>query len=151
MMRWALFGCIVALGCKVQPPAATRDWYPITFRRTLCFGPCAGFTAEFEANGTATLRLVRPGDTPLAELAPGSYTGTFDAEQVQWGFVERDLAYFSLDSLYDNPMVMDLPAVETTLGGHRVYNRMNGPNLDVLYRRLDSLVYSVTWAPNLTN
>jgi hypothetical protein len=148
MMRWGTLALLVALGCKAQPPVASRDWYPVQFRRTMCFGPCAAFTATFAADGSATLRLVHPGPTPLTALKAGVYTGTFELpEAAWWAFVERDLAYFSLDGVYDNPMVMDLPATETTLAGHRVYNRMGGPDLTPLYERLDSLVYSVTWAP----
>lgn len=148
MMRWGVLALMVALGCKAQPPAGGRDWYPVTFRRTMCFGPCAAFTATFAADGTASLRLVHPGQTPLAALDAGAYVGRFEVPQEDWwGMVERDLAYFALDSIYDNPMVMDLPAKETTIAGHRVYNRMGGPDLSPLYDRLDSLVYSVTWTP----
>ena len=153
MSRWLLIGMIAASACASQAPAVHEPLQPVTFRRTLCFGPCAAFTAVFQADGSARLALVRGGaGTPLQDLAPGSYLGSvppgaFEAVEQ----LAEAVDYWELAASYDNPMIMDLPAVETTLRGHTVYNRHGGPDLRALYAALDSVVFGVNWAPDLAH
>jgi hypothetical protein len=141
------------IACAAVKPTHESTALPALFRRTMCFGPCAAYTAEFGADGKAQLALVRGAEgSPLGELLPGTYTGTFDVSDfAAVAEAAGACGYWDLDSVYDNPMIMDLPAVETTLAGHRVYNRHGGPDLRALYGALDSVVFRVNWLPNSTN
>ena len=151
MIRWLLIGAVAVASCAVQAPTAEESLLPVHFRRTMCFGPCAAFTADFEADGSATLALVRGASgTPLADLEPGTYCGSAAVEAFESAArLAEAAAYWQLEAQYDNPMIMDLPAVETTLRGHTVYNRHDGPDLRALYAALDSVVFGVTWTPVL--
>lgn len=150
MSRWLLIGAVAIWSCAAQAPAAVESLLPVHFRRTMCFGPCAAFTADFEADGSATLALVRGASgTPLAGLEPGTYHGTVSVDAFESvARLAESASYRELDASYDNPMIMDLPGVETTLWGHTVYNRHDGPDLKALYAALDSVVFGVNWTPD---
>jgi hypothetical protein len=85
-------------------------------------------------------------------MAPGSYLGTVSSDAFESAArIAESASYWELESSYDNPMIMDLPAVETTLRGHTVYNRHGGPDLKALYAALDSVVFGVNWTPDLAH
>ena len=55
------------------------------------------------------------------------------------------MGFDTLQSRYDDPKVMDLPANIVTIEGQTVYNRYGGPNLNDLYTRIERLVGTVEW------
>lgn len=149
MIRSLLSFASLLLACASTHPLTEVEIWPISFRRTPCFGPCSAYEVTLLANGQAHMKLTRAQDgSVLSALQPGEYTGSFalDAEAELLPILES-LDYFSLDSVYDNPRVMDLPATETTIAGKSVYNRFQGPNLNALYFALDSIVFDVNWSP----
>lgn len=153
MSRWFLVLAAVVGSCAANAPLVQEPVLPVHFRRTMCFGPCAAFTADFQADGSARLALVRgAAGTPLENMAPGSYRGTASPEAFESvARLATQAAYWELDASYDDPRIMDLPAVETTLRGHTVYNRHGGPDLKALYAALDSVVFGVNWTPDLAH
>ena len=108
----------------------------------MCFGQCPAFTLEVQLDGTASFKG-RAHIKPLGE------------HQAQWSPSDLELLAQTAAEIrlhrwagtYDNPMVMDLPATKLTLGKHTVFDRINGPDLDVLYRQMDSLIQATTWLP----
>ena len=149
-MKWALCAILALfIACHSVEHVVNSTMPPLSYRRTMCFGPCAAFTFVLEENGMAELSLIRGAhNTPLEALAPGNYRGTMTmSDPTDFVAMLKAVNYFQLDSVYDNPRVMDLPAIETIIDGYSVYNRYQGPELEALYTLLDSMLFSVNWAP----
>ncbi|MDC0600023.1 DUF6438 domain-containing protein [Flavobacteriales bacterium] len=139
------FGALSALSASCHGPKhylshSNGPW--LRFERTMCFGQCPAFTLEVQLDGTASFKG-RAHIKPLGE------------HQAQWSPSDLELLAQTAAEIrlhrwagtYDNPMVMDLPATKLTLGKHTVFDRINGPDLDVLYRQMDSLIQATTWLP----
>ena len=124
---------------------------PALYKKTMCFGPCPAFTFEVTATGAATLSIDRPlRESPLSELPPGSYSAQMN-DASAWNdrinAAAVQVHYASLDSLYDNSRVTDLPTTVTEWNGKSVTNRYNGPDLTTLYSALDEAMSALNWRP----
>ncbi len=161
MMRKSLFGlfgwglfCFLILGCTRETTnlASTENaFHPALYKKTMCFGPCPAFTFKVTATGAATLSIDRPlRGTPLSELPLGSYRAQITdagAWNVRIHAAAQEVEYSSLDSLYDNPYITDLPATITEWEGKSVTNRYNGPDLTTLYAAFDEAMAALNWRP----
>ena len=161
MIRRCLLGlyglgllCSLGLGCALETTNSTsalEAFIPALYKKTMCFGPCPAFTFEVNATGFATLTIDRPlRESPLSELPPGAYrTQMTDASA--WNdrmkAAAEQVHYASIDSLYDNPRVTDLPATITEWNGKSVTNRYNGPDLTTLYAAFDEVMSALNWRP----
>lgn len=122
-------------------PAPPTDPF-VYYERTHCFGTCPVFVFTMNYDGTCYYEgrnfVDRIGS--YKAQAPDALTGRIrDAAQ--------RVNYFELDSLYDEPMLMDLPAVITKIDGKEVVLRYNGPDLRSLYTLLDEAIEEMTWEP----
>lgn len=153
VMLWGIlfFGI---LGCGLILPARksaekTEGQDPLRYEKTHCYGPCPVFQATWMEDGTATLQLIRPFlEGPMAVLEPGAYVGKWKTEAMEDITTQaKKLDYSNLDNIYDNPRVMDVPSVITSIGGHEVKNRFGGPDLKPLYRSFDRLLETTQWTP----
>lgn len=123
-----------------QPEPSTDPF--VYYERTHCFGTCPVFVFTMNYDGTCYYEgrnfVDRIGS--YKAQAPDALTGRI-----------RDTAqrvnYFELDSLYDEPMVMDLPSVITRIDEKEVVMRINGPDLRDLYTLLDEAIEEMTWEP----
>ena len=114
----------------------------LSYSRSMCFGPCPAFTLTVESDGEARYHG-RANVNVMGmhrALWPTSHLTTL-AE------IAAELRLDQKTGVYDNPLVMDLPAKQLTFGGHQVMDRMNGPDLERLYTALDSLIQATAWAP----
>jgi hypothetical protein len=146
--------CFLICGCarETMNLTSTEDTFlPAIYKKTMCFGPCPAFTFEVTATGSATLYIDRPlRESPLGELPPGAYHSQMtDAStwNARINAAAEQVHYASLDSLYDNPRVTDLPATITEWNGKSVTNRYNGPDLTTLYAALDEAMAALNWHP----
>ena len=161
MIRRSLLGlcglgllCSLAIGCarETTPLTSTVEAYkPAFYKKTMCFGPCPAFTFEVTATGVATLFIVRPlRESPLNELPSGAYQAQMtdaSAWNARINAAAEQVHYTTLDSLYDNPRVTDLPAVITEWNGKSVTNRYNGPDLTTFYAAFDEAMTALNWRP----
>lgn len=160
-MRKSLFGliglglfCSLILGCARETAHLTSTeeaFMPAFYKKTMCFGPCPAFTFEVTATGAATLSIDRPlKESPLSELPPGAYQSQMTDASAWNGRINaaaEQVHYTTLDSLYDNPLVTDLPATITEWNGKSVTNRYNGPDLTTLYAAFDEAMAALNWRP----
>ena len=161
MIRKSLLGlyglgllCSLAIGCsrETTPLTSTEEGFtPALYKKTMCFGPCPAFTFEVNMTGSATLTIDRPlRESPMSELPPGAYHAQMN-DASAWNdrmtAATEQVNYASLDSLYDNPRVTDLPAVITEWNGKSVTNRYNGPDLTTLYAAFDEAMSALNWRP----
>ena len=151
---------IALVSCSNQEPTAalaSNDavvetiGLPVYFEKTACFGRCPAFVFQWDADTVISLTITHPfRDGDLANLALGSYRATLSTKEAKrWNAKiaeAEELASFStLDALYDNPMVTDLPSTILEINGHRVVNRYRGPDLSALYTVLEQLIASSEW------
>jgi hypothetical protein len=84
------------------------------------------------------------------KFVPGSYRATINPEESE-RFNERILraaerfSFSTLDSVYDSPMVTDLPSTILEIQGHRVTNRYKGPDLKDLYAEIEEQMATFGW------
>ena len=161
MIRKSLLGlyglgllCSLTIGCarETTPLTSTEEAFmPAFYKKTMCFGPCPAFTFEVTPTGAATLFIDRPlRVSSLSELPPGAYQAEMtdaSAWNARMNAAAEQVNYASLDSLYDNPRVTDLPAVITEWNGKSVTNRYNGPDLTTLYAAFDEAMAAMNWRP----
>jgi hypothetical protein len=146
--------CSLAIGCARETTSLTSTeeaFMPARYKKTMCFGPCPAFNFEVNTTGSATLTIDWPlRESPLSELPPGSY-GAQMTDASAWNdrmnAAAEQVHYASLDSLYDNPRVTDLPAAITEWNGKSVTNRYNGPDLTTLYAAFDEAMSTLNWRP----
>lgn len=113
----------------------------IYYERTHCFGTCPVFRFTALADGSCTYEGINFVDRI------GTHTGSVEPAKVQAiSALARSMNYASLDTLYDDQYLMDLPAVITIIDGKTVVNRYRGPDLKALYTSLDELIEDVQWA-----
>lgn len=121
----------------------------ISYKRTPCFGTCPHFDFVLYGSG----RAIYTGKNFVERK--GQFSGRLaDVAKAYLPVYERatSIGYFSMENVYDEPMVTDLPSVTTLLrspgGTHAVTNRYKGPeSLDSLYIALDALMESISWQP----
>lgn len=112
----------------------------IYYERTVCFGTCPSFIFTMKSDGSATYE-----GRNFVDLI-GKYDGESSpieiAEVMQ---VAKQCGYDTLQTAYDNPMVMDLPSTITVIGDKEVLNRYKGPDLETLYAKLDQVISEINW------
>ncbi|NQX92841.1 MAG: hypothetical protein HRT74_12085 [Flavobacteriales bacterium] len=161
------FAIAMAFGCKDQPveaspepvvldlaeeddvpvpPAPAEPVLPDTlvfYKRTACFGQCPTFEFTVLKDG----KCLYHGRNFVDRI--GKYKGQVEMEDLTPIFDQAQaMGYDTLQSVYDNRFVTDLPAKITTIMGKTVMNRYQGPNLTPLYDRIDLLIEDIEWAPN---
>jgi hypothetical protein len=146
--------CSLVFGCarETTPPTSTAEAFiPAFYKKTMCFGPCPAFAFEVTTTGAATLSIDRPlRESSLSELPPGAYQAQMtdaNAWNARINAAAEQVHYTTLDSLYDNPRVTDLPATITEWNGKSVTNRYNGPDLTTLYAAFDEAMAALNWRP----
>ena len=119
----------------------------IGLQKTMCYGSCPSFNFSVLNNGQATLTVGRFAEKAFGRhLEEGKYVGTIDPNEIEkvTEFAEKN-GYLKLEDRYDNPMVMDIPAAISTINSKTVYNRFEGPDLNDLYTRIETLISIVDW------
>lgn len=139
---------VVAVGCQTQPPQAPLDVeVMVGLQRTACFGRCPVYELSVLNTGAATLKVGRFCDEAFGRsLAEGMHKAEVDVtawkDATDWA---EAMGFDTLQSRYDNPKVMDLPANIVTVNGKTVFNRYGGPDLNELYTRIERLVGATDW------
>ena len=139
---------VVAVGCQTQPPRAPLEVeVMVGLQRTACFGRCPVYELSVLNTGEATLKVGRFCDEAFGRsLAEGMHKAEVDVtawkEAIDWA---ETMGFDTLQSRYDNPKVMDLPANIVTVNGKTVFNRYGGPDLNELYTRIERLVGATDW------
>jgi len=141
-------GVLCAFGCRdAKDTVATDVEVLVGLQRTPCYGRCPVYELSVLNTGEATLNVGRFCDEAFGRsLATGLHRGQVDVGM--WRMVAdlaADMGFDTLQSRYDDPKVMDLPANIVTIEGQTVYNRYGGPNLNDLYIRIERLVGTVEW------
>ena len=146
--------CSLVFGCARETTILTSTeeaFMPAFYKKTMCFGPCPAFTFKVTTTGAATLSIDRPlRESSLSELPPGAYQAQItdaNAWNARINAAAEQVHYITLDSLYDNPRVTDLPATITEWNGKSVTNRYNGPDLTTLYAAFDEAMSALNWRP----
>lgn len=119
----------------------------VGLQRTACFGRCPVYELSVLNTGEATLKVGRFCDEAFGRsLAEGMHKARVDVEawKETTDWVES-MGFDTLQSRYDNPKVMDLPANIVTVNGKTVFNRYGGPDLNELYTRIERLVGATDW------
>ena len=138
----------VGIGCQTQPPQTAIDVeVMVGLQRTACFGRCPVYELSVLNTGEATLKVGRFCDEAFGRsLAEGMHKARVDIkawkEATDWA---ESMGFDTLQSRYDNPKVMDLPANIVTVNGKTVFNRYGGPDLNELYTRIERLVGATDW------
>ena len=124
---------------------------PVYFEKTACFGRCPVFAFEWDGKELLSLNVKQPfyqGD--MTRFAPGKYNAKMSPSEARI-FNKKILtsaeaaSFFTLDSIYDNPMVTDLPSTILAIKGHQVVNRFKGPDLKALYSQIEEQMATFQW------
>ena len=148
------------ISCRNQSPANAVNSVssteiiessPIYFERTACFGRCPAFVFQYDGADLVSLTVKRPFyEGPMTKLVMGSYRAILSKKE-SGPFNDRILAaaerysFSTLDSVYDSPMVTDLPSTILEIQGHRVTNRYKGPDLRGLYTEIEEQMATFGW------
>ena len=117
--------CLTLGGCRETKDTAMEVQVVVGLQRTPCFGQCPVYELSVLNTGEATLNVGRFATKPLVVLWRKDCTVRrwTSACGAWWRIWPRDMGFDTLQSRYDDPMVMDLPANIITIDGHTVYNR----------------------------
>jgi hypothetical protein len=119
----------------------------VSLQKTPCYGSCPSYIFQALNDGRATLRVDRFAEDVIGQnLAQGDYIGTVENNDIE-NIIKfaHEAKYFKLQNKYDDPMVMDLPASITTIDGHTVFNRFQGPDLEDLYTLIEQTISKIDW------
>lgn len=112
----------------------------IYYERTVCFGTCPSFVFTIDSHGSATYE-----GRNFVDLI-GKYSGESSPVDIaSVTKVAKEMGYDTLQTSYDNPLVMDLPSTITVINGKKVLNRYQGPALEGLYNQLDQIISEINW------
>ncbi len=121
-------------------PETVDPW--LSYERTPCFGRCPVFTFEVFQNNRCTF----DGRNFVDYI--GTYEGRInDAQRARILRAAQSIHFFELDSLFDDPLVMDLHATLLSIEGKTVVNRFGGPDLRPLYSAIDEVIDAIEWTP----
>ena len=125
----------------------------VTLQKTPCYGECPVYNFQVLNDGRATLSVGRITSAEFGlNLKEGEYEGTISSDAIQEIIdLAESLEYHSLKAKYDDERVMDLPAAISSIEGHRVFNRFEGPNLDPLYSVIEKKMAETMWQPKTEN
>ena len=148
-----VMSCLTLGGCRETKDTAMEVQVVVGLQRTPCFGKCPVYELSVLNTGEAILNVERFCDQAFGRsLARGLHRAQVDVEM--WRMVAdlaMDMGFDTLQSRYDNPMVMDLPANIITIDGQTVYNRYGGPDLNDLYTRIERLAGAADWQADATS
>ena len=121
----------------------------VSLQKTPCFGDCPVYMFQALNNGRATLTVGRMLQSRFGvELKKGNYEGVISSRDLaEIAEYAKTIGYFDLAPEYDDKKVMDLPASISSIEGHRVFNRFEGPNLEPLYNLIEDKISMVQWHP----
>lgn len=143
----ATLTAVAFFGCRETKDVTAEVQVLVGLQRTSCFGQCPVYELSVLSTGQATLKVGRFCDQAFGRsLAQGMHRAQVDVGM--WRMVSdlaSDMGFDTLQTQYDDPMVMDLPANILTIDGKTVYNRYGGPNLNDLYTRIERLAGSIDW------
>ena len=146
-MALAVFAFFLVGCADTKEVAATEVEVLVGLQRTACYGRCPVYELSVLNTGEATLNVGRFCEEAFGRaLEPGVHRANVDVGL--WRMVAdlaSDLGYDTLQTRYDDPKVMDLPANIVTVNGKTVFNRYGGPNLSDLYARIERLVGTTDW------
>ena len=150
MRKFLWLGAFVVLllgGCRETKDTAMQVQVLVGLQRTPCFGQCPVYELSVLNTGEATLNVGRFCDQAFGRsLAQGLHRAQVDVGM--WRMVANlasDMGFDTLQTRYDDPKVMDLPANIITIDGHTVFNRYGGPDLNDLYTRIERLAGAADW------
>lgn len=118
-------------------------------QRTSCFGRCPIYVLTVYKSGFAKYHGQKWTDRE------GDYTMKFDSKKLtKLAEAAEKMGYFSMENIYDNPQVTDLPATITTLsiknGFKTVINRYGGSeNLRIFENFFDEIFKSDEWVKDV--
>ncbi len=139
----ACWMALVLSSCHPQGAYLKGSHTPLLrYERTMCFGPCPAFLLEVERNGAARFN----GRSHVDHM--GEHTAQWTQQDLKkLALVAEQTELDRKAGTYDNPMIMDLPAIRLFFGGYKVLDRVDGPDLSLLYAHLDSLIGATDWKP----
>ena len=147
LMALAVFASFLVGCADTKEVAATDVEVLVGLQRTACYGRCPVYELSVLNTGEATLNVGRFCEEAFGRaLEPGVHRANVDVGL--WRMVAdlaSDMGYDTLQTRYDDPKVMDLPANIVTVNGKTVFNRYGGPNLSDLYARIERLVGTTDW------
>ncbi|MBI1268413.1 MAG: hypothetical protein GC193_13380 [Cryomorphaceae bacterium] len=112
----------------------------IYYERTVCFGTCPSFIFTIDSDGSASYE-----GRNFVDLI-GKHSGESSPMDIASVMkIAKEVGYDTLQTAYDNPLVMDLPSTITIIGEKKVLNRYQGPALEGLYNHLDKLIAEIQW------
>ena len=150
-----LLGVCILASCSTEKQlAATAPFETsISLQKTPCYGDCPVYMFQALNNGRATLTVGRISQSGFGlELKEGDYEGVINLGELE-EIIEyaKTTGYFDLAPEYDDKKVMDLPASISSIEGHKVFNRFEGPNLEPLYNLIEDKMSKVQWHPISVN
>ena len=142
-----LMTCLAFMGCRETKDTAMDVQILVGLQRTPCFGQCPVYELSVLNTGEATLTVGRFCEEALGRsLAQGLHRAKVDVGM--WRMVAdlaSDMGFDTLQTKYDDPKVMDLPANIITIEGKTVFNRYGGPDLNELYTRIERMAGAADW------
>ena len=140
---------LVCCSTEKQLTATAQLETSVSLQKTPCYGDCPVYMFQALNNGRATLTVGRMSQSRFGlELKEGNYEGVINSGELE-EIVEyaKTIGYFDLAPVYDDKKVMDLPSSISSIEGHRVFNRFEGPNLEPLYNLIEDIISKVQWHP----
>jgi hypothetical protein len=139
---------VTLAGCAdTKDVTATEVEVLVGLQRTACYGRCPVYELSVLNTGEATLNVGRFCEEAFGRsLEMGTHRANVDVGL--WRMVADlayDMGYDTLQTRYDDPMVMDLPANIVTVNGKTVFSRYGGPDLNDLYMRIERLIGTTDW------
>lgn len=120
----------------------------MTISKTYCFGKCPVYDMKIMANGNITLKAI-----DHLHIENGDYTSSVSQaviEQIYNAAIE--INYFSLDSIYTNEYIQDVPTTYTSLMNKdtkevkHVENKWEAPKeLKTFEEKIHALVTELEW------
>ena len=146
-----LIGVCILASCSTEKQlnATAPLEISVSLQKTPCFGDCPVYMFQALNNGRATLTVGRMLQSRFGlELEEGDYEGVINSRELE-EILEyaKTIGYFDLAPEYDDKNVMDLPASISSIEGHKVFNRFEGPNLEYLYNLIEDIISKVQWHP----
>ena len=142
-----LMTCLAFMGCRETKDTAMDVQILVGLQRTPCFGQCPVYELSVLNTGEATLTVGRFCEEALGRsLAQGLHRAKVDVGM--WRMVAdlaSDMGFDTLQTKYDDPKVMDLPANIITIEGKTVFSRYGGPDLNELYTRIERMAGAADW------
>jgi hypothetical protein len=150
---FSLLLLVVLASCSAESDISTSTPpldVSVSLQKTPCYGTCPVYNFQALNDGRATLRVDRFAEDVLGKnLDHGDYSGTVEISDLELiTTYAEESGYFDLLNKYDDPMVMDLPAAITTIDGHNVFNRFEGPDLEGLYILIEHTISKIDWQKN---